>query len=650
MGEKKHIMKKEMELRGKESVEENICVVTRVRPLSSKEVETNCPNIVSVDIENRMLSITKPGESTNNKPRTFTFSFDYIFPETSSQMDVYRNVAKPIVDKVLEGYNGTLIAYGQTGTGKTFTMSGDDDPSMQGIIPNTFNHIFSKISSTTEDIIFAISVSYLEIYNEEVKDLLAGKNDKKLKMYENEDGAVYVKDAICLAVDSVESITELMRRGNANRKTRATLMNDRSSRSHAIFMINIEQRCQGDNTMVLGKLNLVDLAGSERLIRTQATGDGLKEATNINQSLSVLSNVIATLAEGKGGHVPYRSSKLTRLLQNSLGGNSKTTIIATVSPASMDFEETHSTLRYAARCKLIKNRAVINRTSSTGLIAQFEAELQKLEMELALVSAHEKEEIEMINSNHNMKRVKCSKQKISTPEIDEEVKRQEEELKSTEEQKNDLLSRISSIQKLILVGGENLIEKAKRQQFLLESSDAELKNLDKSHKHLQEELEKKGAERIDVEEKYNTLQEEDTELTKKILKCQEQLSAIKEEYAIKEHEYQRDEEALIDSNRLLLREVQLANVMTAQYIPKEYWRTIESNVQWNKETLEFQTRGVAYTGNNMQQGRGDNGSNVPYAYGMNRPYGEYHRKPRIRHSSVPRPRRYIYMTKGSRAQ
>ncbi|KAK5639042.1 hypothetical protein RI129_011534 [Pyrocoelia pectoralis] len=243
-------------------------------------------------------------------------------------MDLYRLIALPIVEKAFQGYNGTIFAYGQTGTGKTYTMSGiSTQNDLKGIIPNTFSHIFTQICRASGERFFVVTVTYLEIYNEDVRDLLSSHTNTKLEVRERPDVGVYVKDLMGFTVDSIESITELMNRGNANRMTRSTLMNDVSSRSHAIFTINIEAKDKADNKTTIGKLNLVDLAGSERLSRTHATGDRLKEASNINQSLSVLGNVISALVEGKSSHIPYRNSKLTRLLQDSLGGNSKTAMV-----------------------------------------------------------------------------------------------------------------------------------------------------------------------------------------------------------------------------------------------------------------------------------------------------------------------------------
>lgn len=602
---------------------ENVRVVIRVRPLSKKEQIKGNQNIVVVDRTENVITLTKP-DTVNGKSKSF--KFDYIFPEDCTQMDLYRLIALPIVEKAFQGYNGTIFAYGQTGTGKTYTMSGvSTQNDFKGIIPNTFSHIFTQICRASGERFFVVTVTYLEIYNEDVRDLLSSNSNTKLEVRERPDVGVYVKDLMGFTVDSIESITELMNRGNCNRMTRSTLMNEVSSRSHAIFTINIEAKDMADNKTTIGKLNLVDLAGSERLSRTHATGDRLKEASNINQSLSVLGNVISALVEGKSSHIPYRNSKLTRLLQDSLGGNSKTAMIAMVSPSDVDYEESICTLRYASRAKYIKNHVHVNVETKKGLIEAFEHEIAELQKRVAQISLAEERVI-----------------KLKKKEVDKtQIEAVSEELVKTEKERSDLLHKISFIQKKILVGGENLFEKAQQQQFLLETSFAEIENLDKSQQQLKEALEKKGAERIDVEEKYSSLQEEDIALTKKIKKVQCLLNDVKEEHADKEHEYQREMQALLDTNRLTVREIQLASVMIDYYIPKEYLKKIDFNTQWNQDTTEYQMRGVAYTGNNMRKAvSAFCGKEKPVRPKMKTVYHLYNiskSKQRARTSWVPRP-------------
>ncbi|XP_030756162.1 kinesin-like protein KIF3A [Sitophilus oryzae] len=565
----------------------NVRVYVRIRPFNEREVKEGNKGIIVCDYEENVVLLKKPPEKCTGKDLDNKyFKLDYIFSPTSAQLDVYRIVAAPLVEQVFDGYNATIFAYGQTGTGKTFTMTGNYQVSeLRGIIPNTFTHIFTQIANSSEDRSFIVKVMYLEIYNEEVRDLLGSDPNKKLQIKERKDIGIYVKDLSGFTVDSVESITQLMDRGNKNRITRSTMMNNVSSRSHAIFTIVVESKNRHTNKTTVGKLNLVDLAGSERIKKTGVTGEGLREAGNINQSLSTLSNVIQALVEGKS-FVPYRNSKLTRLLQDSLGGNSKTSMIAMVSPAEQDYEESHSTLRYAHKAKYIKNYAKIN-VEESGLIEHFEQEIAELQQKLSLLT--------MVSEQPKSR-------KKAKSELDvEKIKKAEAEMERIEHEKRELEDRLSIIQKKIICGGENLLEKAQQQEFLLLTSGQELENLDRSHQQLEEQYNRMTEEKIDIEEKYSSLQEEDGALNKKIKVVQERIKEAKEEYADKEHEYQRDMEGLNDNNRLLVREMQLSNLMIDYYIPAEYKKVIQQYCIFNNDTQEYQLQGVAYTGNNMRK-------------------------------------------------
>ena len=235
---------------------------------------------------------------------------------------MYAESFAPLVDAVLDGFNGTIFAYGQTGTGKTYTMEGiRSEPNNRGVIPNSFEHIFSHISKSANQQ-YLVRASYLEIYQEEIRDLLSKNQGKQLPLKERPDTGVYVKDLSSFVCKSVSEIEHVMSVGNQNRSVGPTNMNEHSSRSHAIFIITVE--CsqldeEGNSHIRVGKLNLVDLAGSERQSKTGAQGERFKEATKINLSLSALGNVISALIDGKSTYIPYRDSKLTRLLQDSLG-------------------------------------------------------------------------------------------------------------------------------------------------------------------------------------------------------------------------------------------------------------------------------------------------------------------------------------------
>eukprot|EP00800_Vazella_pourtalesii_P019656 TRINITY_DN6771_c0_g1_i4.p1 TRINITY_DN6771_c0_g1~~TRINITY_DN6771_c0_g1_i4.p1 ORF type:complete len:366 (-),score=81.53 TRINITY_DN6771_c0_g1_i4:690-1787(-) len=350
--------------------EENIRVVVRCRPMSESEMRSHT-NIVEIENTSGRVTLLR-SKSAGEQKREFTF--DYVYDWNSKQIDVYLETIHPIVESVLQGYNGTIFAYGQTGTGKTYTMQGEsNDPEMRGIIPNCFDFIFSHISKT-ENLQFLVRASYMEIYQDEVKDLLSKDQKKRLQLRERTDTGVFVQDLSSFVTKSVKEITHVMNVGNQNRSVGRTDMNEHSSRSHAIFVITVEcseMDSEGESHIRVGKLNLVDLAGSERQSKTHSTGDRFKEATEINLSLSALGNVISALVDPNVTHIRYRDSKLTRLLQDSLGGNSKTVMIATIGPASYNFEESLLTLRYANRAKDIMNKPRINEDPKDALLRYF---------------------------------------------------------------------------------------------------------------------------------------------------------------------------------------------------------------------------------------------------------------------------------------
>ncbi|KAF9347393.1 hypothetical protein BGX26_001096 [Mortierella sp. AD094] len=296
-----------------------------------------------------------------------SFTFDRVFPWESKQKDVFDYSISTIVDDVINGYNGTVFAYGQTGSGKTFTMMGPsiDDEETKGIIPRIVDQIFASILASPSTMEYTVKVSYMEIYMEKIRDLLNPVNDN-LPIHEEKNRGVYVKGLFEVYVSSISEIHEVMRRGGNSRMVAYTNMNAESSRSHSIFVVTISQKNLVDGSLKSGKLYLVDLAGSEKVGKTGASGQTLEEAKKINKSLSALGMVINALTDGKSTHVPYRDSKLTRILQESLGGNSRTTLIINCSPSSYNDAETVGTLRFGTRAKSIKNKAKINQELSAA--------------------------------------------------------------------------------------------------------------------------------------------------------------------------------------------------------------------------------------------------------------------------------------------
>ncbi|XP_054938834.1 kinesin-like protein KIF17 [Physeter macrocephalus] len=362
---------------------ESVKVVVRCRPMNQREWELNCQPVVTVDSARGQCFIQNPG-AVDQPPKQFTFDGAYYMDHFTEQ--IYNEIAYPLVEGVTEGYNGTIFAYGQTGSGKSFTMQGLPDPPCQrGIIPRAFEHVFESVQCA-ENTKFLVRASYLEIYNEDVRDLLGTDTKQKLELKEHPEKGVYVKGLSMHTVHSVAQCERVMEMGWKNRSVGYTLMNKDSSRSHSIFTISIEIYAvaeRGKDHLRAGKLNLVDLAGSERQSKTGATGERLREATKINLSLSALGNVISALVDGRCKHIPYRDSKLTRLLQDSLGGSTKTLMVACLSPADNNYGETLSTLRYANRAKNIRNKPRINEDPKDALLREYQEEIKKLRAILA---------------------------------------------------------------------------------------------------------------------------------------------------------------------------------------------------------------------------------------------------------------------------
>lgn len=370
-----------------QSSSNNIKVIARFRPENELERSLADHGIIVEFPTEDMVKLDYKDVST-------TFTFDRVFDCDSKQSDVFEYSLRPTVDDLLKGYNGTVLAYGQTGSGKSHTMMGPslDDQEMRGAIPRIVDLIFEMIEKSPSDIEYMVRVSYMEIYMEKIKDLLLPSNDN-LPIHEEKARGVHVKGLTETYVSSAEEVFDVMRQGTSARSVASTNMNSESSRSHSIFCIVVSQKNITTGSQKSGQLFLVDLAGSEKVGKTGASGQTLEEAKKINKSLSALGNVINALTDGKSVHVPYRDSKLTRILQESLGGNSRTSLIVNCSPSSFNDQETISTLRFGTRAKTIRNKAKINaELSPTELRAilkkvqgQLDARLgyeQKLENEL----------------------------------------------------------------------------------------------------------------------------------------------------------------------------------------------------------------------------------------------------------------------------
>mmetsp|Transcript_744 Transcript_744/g.1148 ORF Transcript_744/g.1148 Transcript_744/m.1148 type:complete len:1025 (-) Transcript_744:22-3096(-) len=340
---------------------DNVRVVIRFRPLNQREKTEEVGYTFEQEYvnENKTVKLSSSSAMLPNK----TFNFDHCFGPDTQQDNFYDIVGKPVLEEVFKGYNGTIFAYGQTGAGKSFSMMGAlHNKSLQGVIPRCAESIFKKIDSSPRTVSFKVTVSYLEIYNESIQCLF-NTNLKNLSVREDPSKGIYVQDLTEYIVNGPDDIYHYLDVGANNRVVASTKMNAVSSRSHSVFIIRVLQNDAATGTVRQGSLNLVDLAGSEKVGKTGATGQTLEEAKRINASLSALGQCINALVEKKK-HIPFRNSKLTRILQQSLGGNSKTTMICACSPAPFNAEETISTLNFGQRAKSIKCRVKLNQIRS----------------------------------------------------------------------------------------------------------------------------------------------------------------------------------------------------------------------------------------------------------------------------------------------
>ncbi|KAL8594876.1 Kinesin-like protein kif3b [Nucella lapillus] len=591
---------------------ESVKVVVRCRPLNEKEKKGGCHRIVDLVGKTGTVEVKNPKGVANEPPKSFTF--DAVYDWNSKQQDVYDETVHDLVECVLEGFNGTIFAYGQTGTGKTFTMQGvRSDPDLMGLIPRSFDHVFNHISRS-ENQQYLVRASYLEIYQEEIRDLLARDQNKHLELKERPDTGVYVKDLSSFVTKNVKEIENIMNSGFENRSVGATNMNEHSSRSHAIFIITIEcseEGADGETHIRVGKLNMVDLAGSERQNKTGAAGERLKEATKINLSLSALSNVISALVDSKTTHIPYRDSKLTRLLQDSLGGNSKTTMVANIGPADYNYEETLTTLRYANRAKSIKNKPKINEDPKDALLREFQEEINRLKGKLttkgepktkkrkkkrtrqagdgqeeeeeeddedeeeegddeASAEAYMQEEMAKLEEEkasvlNNQSLIAEEKDRLLT-----EMQEKEEKLEKEKEQRDSMAAKIKAMESKLLVGGKNIVDHTNKQQRrALEQKRQELREQKRKEREMAQKLEEKEESALEIKETYISLQQEVEVKTKKLKKMFNKLQSTKVEIQDVQEEHTKERQEMEQTLMDLTRELKLKQVIIANFISPE---------------------------------------------------------------------------------
>ncbi|EDV90923.1 GH23984 [Drosophila grimshawi] len=571
---------------------ENVKVIVRCRPMNLKEIGSKCNSIV--EIGDYVVSVLNP--SARSAPRK-SFTFDSVYDGHSKTETIYNDMCYSLVESTLEGYNGTIFAYGQTGCGKTHTMQGDGYSGAvenNGIIQRCFDHIFETISMATSVRYLAL-VSYLEIYNESIRDLLSANNPTSIKNHPLKDVpglGVMVPTLTTQAVMSATDCYNWLNIGNKNRVTAATLMNDKSSRSHTIFTISLEQiqeTCSpGTNPIIggirRGKLNLVDLAGSERQCKTGAFGERLKEATKINLSLSALGNVISALVDGKSKHIPYRDSKLTRLLQDSLGGNTKTLMVSCVSPADNSYDETLSTLRYACRAKSISNIPTINEDPKDAQLRQYQEEIMSLKR---MLDENQQENI-LLNDRNKKLWLEEEKAKMRQ-QMQDEINDKETEREQGEEgvERDEIKERDDDFQlharkridliKHALIGGERVNDIQLRERHRMRKLEAQrhLSAIAHALSRMQSE------DRDLLQGHYASIQQEINSKNERIKISSQKIKMLEREVADLNSEFQLDREDYLDEIRHLGRNLKFYQLLLLKAQPI----LRKNGKNWNPEKL-----------------------------------------------------------------
>ncbi|KAI3364111.1 hypothetical protein L3Q82_010938 [Scortum barcoo] len=526
------------------------------------------------------------------------------------------------------------------------------DPEKRGVIPNAFDHIFTHISRSQSDKQYLVRASYLEIYLEEVRDLLDPNhgNARALELRENPESGVYVRDLTSCVCKSIKEIEEVMNVGNQARAVGATDMNEHSSRSHALFLITVECSQPGPDGrkhIRVGRLNLVDLAGSERQAKTGVQGERLKEAAKINLSLSALGNVISALADGRSGHVPYRDSKLTRLLQDSLGGNAKTVMVATLGPAHQHYDETLTTLRYANRAKNIQNQPRVNEDPKDALLREFQREIARLRAQLNHRKWRSKQKKEQVDGEawerDGDEETDAEEEVGVEKDAEEYVKLEEQRLESEKEairgdqfmlaeekqrllgekermmgdlrkeqeateqltakyksavQPNHMMGNVGkekiinqgysynllwAMESKLLVGGKNIIDHTNEQQKMLEMKRNEIAEQSRKEREMQQQMLAQDEETLELRETFTSLQQEVEAKTKKLKKLYAKLQCIKAEIQDVNDEHVRSRQELEQTQNELTRELKFKYLIIENFIPPEEKNKIMNRLTFDPE-------------------------------------------------------------------
>ncbi|KAK4153316.1 kinesin-like protein bimC [Chaetomidium leptoderma] len=491
----------------------NINVVVRCRGRNEREVKENSAVVVRTEAtKGKIVDLSMGPNAVSNK----AYNFDRVFSQAADQNMVFEEVVKPVLDEMLSGYNCTIFAYGQTGTGKTYTMSGDLTETMgmladnAGIIPRVLQALFKKLEADEQE--NSVRCSFIELYNEELRDLLSADDSAKLKIYDDTSrkglSTTIVQGMEERYIMNAGDGLKWLREGSVKRQVAATKCNDLSSRSHTVFTITVytKQKTEnGEDYLMLGKLNLVDLAGSENIQRSGAENKRAAEAGLINKSLLTLGRVINALVD-RSSHIPYRESKLTRLLQDSLGGRTKTCIIATISPAKSNLEETISTLDYAFRAKNIRNKPQLNAlTSKKTLLRDFTVEIERLKTEL--IATRLRNGVYLSNDMYEELTVQNESRRILTEEQGAKIETLETNLKNKLQELLSVTSNFMGLKKehegtqLLFDETKEVLDQTEIVLGATKKSLAEETHLRKAHQDTEEQLAVLGGDLLSTLER-----------------------------------------------------------------------------------------------------------------------------------------------------
>ncbi|KAL5288869.1 KIF3C family protein [Megaselia abdita] len=570
---------------------ESVQVIVRCRPISQKEKAERNEIVTTIFPSRGVVEIA----SSENKENRKVFTYDAVYDYQATQKNVYSEVVRPLVGSVLDGFNGCIFAYGQTGTGKTYTMEGTPSSEEQmGVIPRTFEQIWSHIDRTRNSN-FLVEVSYLEIYMEELRDLLQ-PGTKSLELREKEKVGVYVPNLHSVCCKSAEDMLRVMVQGNKNRTVGFTNMNEHSSRSHAIFIIKIEMCDIETNIIKVGKLNLIDLAGSERQSKTGATADRLKEASKINLALSSLGNVISALAEDSP-HVPYRDSKLTRLLQDSLGGNSKTIMVANIGPSVLNYNETLTTLRYASRAKKIQNKPIKNEDPQDAKLKEYQEEIQRLKNLLAQRNTIERVPSAMATSR--TKKPKKQRSEITVEDIEGDTCEEEEpqfvkEDAKTKEQLErekkttaELAAKLGELEGQLIRGGKSILDTYTERQLELEKKLEEISERKRREVEIQQKLELEEETTLEIRETVTSLEQEVDIKTRKLNKCYGKYLALQQEMTDTKFDHNQDLRELEMTQNELVKELKKLLLIIDNFVPLEVKNRLYTQAKYDEEQEEW---------------------------------------------------------------